>query len=36
MRDLTDVHFPEANRIRMVLDNLSTHSVGALYEAYPR
>ena len=35
MRDLTDVHFPEANRIRIVLDNLSTHSVGALYQAFP-
>ena len=25
MRELTDVHFPEAERIRVVLDNLSTH-----------
>jgi len=30
MRDLTDVHFPNAERIRLILDNLSTHSVGAL------
>ena len=35
MRDLTDVHFPEAARIRIVLDNLSTHSAGALYQAFP-
>jgi transposase len=35
MRDLTDVHFPDAERIRVVLDNLSTHSPGALYEAFP-
>ena len=35
MRDLTDVHFPQAERIRVVLDNLSTHSAGALYEAFP-
>jgi transposase len=35
MRELTDVHFPEANRIRVVLDNLSTHSAGALYQAFP-
>jgi transposase len=35
MRDLTDVHFPKANRIRVVLDNLSTHSAGALYQAFP-
>ena len=30
-----DVHFPRAERIRVVLDNLSTHSVGALYQAFP-
>src|SRR5207342_3825106 len=35
MRDLTDVYFPAAERIRVVLDNLSTHSVGALYQAFP-
>jgi transposase len=35
MRDLTDVHYPEAERIRVVMDNLSTHSAGALYEALP-
>jgi transposase len=35
MRELTDVHFPEADRIRVVLDNLSTHSAGALYQAFP-
>ena len=35
MRDLTDVHYPKAERIRVVLDNLSTHTAGALYEAFP-
>ena len=35
MRELCDVHFPEAERIRVVLDNLSTHSAGALYQAFP-
>jgi transposase len=35
MRDLSDVHFPQAERIRVVLDNLSTHSAGALYQAFP-
>jgi transposase len=35
MRELSDVHFPEAERIRVVLDNLSTHSPGALYAAFP-
>ena len=35
MRELSDVHFPEAEHIRVVLDNLSTHSPGALYQAFP-
>src|SRR6516164_3345471 len=35
MRDLTDIHYPKAERIRVVLDNLSTHTAGALYEAFP-
>ena len=35
MRDLVEVHYPKAEQIRVVLDNLSTHSTGALYEAFP-
>ncbi|MDX8529336.1 IS630 family transposase, partial [Mesorhizobium sp. MSK_1335] len=35
MRDLVDSHYPEAERIRVVLDNLSTHSPAALYQALP-
>ena len=35
MRELTDLHFPDAERIRLVLDNLSTHTAGALYQAFP-
>lgn len=35
MRDLVDFHYPSAERIRVVLDNLSSHSAGALYEAFP-
>ena len=35
MRDLADVHYPGADRIRVVLDNLSTHSAGALYKTFP-
>lgn len=34
MRELVDVHHPEADVIRVVLDNLSTHSLGALYESF--
>ena len=35
MRELADVHYPEAERIRVVLDNLSTHSAGALDQTFP-
>lgn len=35
MRELSDTHFPEAEKIRVVLDNLSTHSPAALYNAFP-
>ena len=35
MRELTDLHYPKADRIRVVLDNLSTHTAGALYQTFP-
>jgi DDE superfamily endonuclease len=35
MRELVDVHYPDAACIRVVQDNLSTHSAGSLYEAFP-
>ena len=35
MRDLVDLHYPQADLVRVVLDNLSTHTAGALYEAVP-
>ncbi|CAI09359.1 IS630-like element ISAzo9 family transposase [Aromatoleum aromaticum] len=35
MRELVDCHYPQAERIRVVLDNLSTHTPGALYETFP-
>jgi len=35
MRDLVDIHYAEAELIRVVLDNLSTHTAGALYETFP-
>jgi transposase len=34
MRELSDVHYPHAEHIRVVLDNLSTHSAAALYETF--
>jgi hypothetical protein len=35
MQALVDVHFPDAEKIRVVLDNLNTHTPAALYEAFP-
>jgi transposase len=35
MRELVDLHYPQAEQVRVVLDNLSTHSAGALYETFP-
>jgi transposase len=34
MRDLVDEHYPDADKIRVVLDNLSTHSPAALYNRF--
>lgn len=34
MWELVNVHFPDADIIRVVLDNLSTHSGAALYESF--
>jgi hypothetical protein len=34
MKDLVDVYFPQAETIRVVLDNLNTHNPSALYEAF--
>jgi len=35
IRELVDVYYPEATRIRLVLDNLNTHTGASLYEAFP-
>jgi hypothetical protein len=35
IRDLVDVHYPEAERVVLVLDNLNTHVPAALYESFP-
>ena len=35
MRELVDVDYPNAERIRVVQDNLSIHSAGSLYQAFP-
>ena len=34
VRDLVDLHYPLAECITLVMDNLNTHSLGSLYEAF--
>jgi len=34
VQELVDVHYPNAEKIILVLDNLNTHSEGSLYEAF--
>jgi hypothetical protein len=35
LRDLSDLHFPDAVKIVLVQDNLNTHKPASLYEAFP-
>ena len=35
LKDLSDTHFPEASKIVLVQDNLSTHATASLYAAFP-
>lgn len=35
MRDLVDLHFPDAEKVVLVMDNLNTHKLASLYEAFP-
>lgn len=34
VKELVDVHYPEAETIRLVMDNLNTHVAGSLYETF--
>ena len=35
LKDLVDTHYPEAVQIRLVTDNLNTHTPAALYATFP-
>ncbi len=35
LKELSDTHFPKAEKIVLVQDNLNTHRQAALYEAFP-
>ena len=33
--ELLEIHYPNVERIRLVMDNLNTHAGGSLYQAFP-
>jgi len=35
LRDVVDAHYPQAEKIVLVMDNLNTHKPASLYEAFP-
>jgi hypothetical protein len=35
IKEIADQYYPHAEKIRLVMDNLSTHKPSALYEAFP-
>ena len=35
IQELVDIHYPDAERIVLVQDNLNTHTPASLYEAFP-
>jgi len=35
IKEIADEYYPSAEKIRLVMDNLSTHKPAALYEAFP-
>ncbi len=35
IRQVADSHYPEADKIVLVMDNLNTHTLAALYEVFP-
>jgi hypothetical protein len=35
IKELVDIHYPMAEKIRLVLDNLNTHDGASLYETFP-
>jgi len=34
MRELADMHYPDVDRVRVVLDDLNTHTAALLYAAF--
>lgn len=34
VRELLEVHYPHAPKVKLVMDNLNTHSIASLYQAF--
>jgi hypothetical protein len=34
IKELLEIHYPDALKVRLVMDNLNTHSIASLYEAF--
>lgn len=34
IKELLEIHYPCAPKVRLVMDNLNTHSIASLYEAF--
>ncbi|WP_248931022.1 IS630 family transposase [Paenibacillus hamazuiensis] len=34
VRELLEIHYPRAKRVRLVMDNLNTHTISSLYETF--
>nr|WP_273386909.1 transposase [Cohnella zeiphila] len=34
VRELLNVHYPNVPKIKLVMDNLNTHSIASLYQAF--
>ncbi|MNW38014.1 hypothetical protein D3C74_150710 [compost metagenome] len=34
IQELPEVHYPKAKRVRLVMDNLNTHTISSLYETF--
>jgi hypothetical protein len=35
VRQLLDIDYPDARKVKLLCDNLNTHSIASLYEAFP-
>ena len=35
IKELLTIHYPDAKKVCLVMDNLNTHSISSLYEAFP-